>query len=86
MRFQTVTDEDLKPGGWRCEACSHDFAVGDEVVGNVLSFSGSTPRDFEPMMTPEQRAEVDDWDEPIPVFGDFRCRSCFDADRPVDHE
>ena len=80
---QRVTAEDLKPTGWRCEACGAEFKEGDEVFGAPLSFSGQTPRDWEVTMTPEQRADVDDWDEPIPVFGDFRCRRCFDDDRPV---
>ena len=78
-----ITPEHLKPNGMLCEACHREFAVGDEYAQNIVAYTDSTPRDFEALMTPEQRAEVEDWDAPIPIYGEHRCRACFDADRPV---
>lgn len=32
---RTVTDADLKPGAWSCEACGNDFAAGDEATASI---------------------------------------------------
>lgn len=81
--YRTITAAEIDPHGMQCEACRHVFEVGDEYTMALISFTDSTPRDFEVLMTPEQRSEVDDWDTPIPILGDTRCRSCFEADVAV---
>lgn len=78
---EIVTAAHLEPDGWQCEACGQPFKVGDEAVGCILSYAESTERDMEVLVAPEDRADLSD--EHIPVFGDFRCRPCWDADRPV---
>lgn len=85
--YLVVTEADLADErGMLCEACDRPMQVGDEYVLAIIGFSSDTPREFEAMMTPEQREAVEDWDAPIPILSDLRCRACFDADRPVPQE
>lgn len=81
--YRTITPADLDPHGMQCEACGHVFVPGDEYTQALISFTDSTPRDFEVLLTPEQRSDVDDWDAPIPILGDTRCRACFESDNAV---
>lgn len=81
--FATINARDLDEHGMSCEACGEPFSIGDQYVSQITGFTGIRVADLEPLMTPEQRAEVDDWSGYVPLIGDFRCRSCFEEERPV---
>jgi hypothetical protein len=36
VELQVVTEQDLQPAGWICEACKTPFQVGDTVVGQRI--------------------------------------------------
>ena len=84
MEFETVLPVEVEHGGMRCEACDRELEVGDEYVPAMIAFAGVTLGEVCERFGLE--AEEGREDDPVPVFGEHRCRECFEAGREVDGE